>query len=160
MFSSMPTRIAVLFTLSTLRLVAFPQNFKVLVLDALNGKTQQNVKVDYFCEGRSPDQLNSPIESVLTGPDGMAQVPYKCASGARIELSVFPPGDGVYAKEECGGEGGVTIDEIMKTGFIADPSSDGNIWCPRRVSKKLKPVPAQVIIFVKKPTWWQAHVAG
>jgi len=47
----------------------------------------------------------------------------------------------------------------MQVGVISKPTADGGIWCPAKVSKKLKPIPGQVIIFVKKPTWWQKHVA-
>jgi hypothetical protein len=139
---------------------ASPQSFKVLVLDALNGKPQTNVRVDYFCEGQVGRSLNSPMQSILTGSDGVAQVPFGCRNGARIELSVLPPGNDEYSKEECGGLEPEPFDKIMANGFISDPSGAGNIWCPRKVSRKLKPVPGEVIIFVKKPTWWQVHVAG
>ena len=42
------------------------QDLKVLVLDALNGKPQAGVQVDYFCVGKPH---NSPSKSALTNSD-------------------------------------------------------------------------------------------
>jgi len=63
-------------------------------------------------------------------------------------------------KEQCGSDARTTLNEVRAVGFLSDPSSDDGIWCPAKVRKTLKPVPGQVTIFVKKPTWWQSHVAG
>jgi hypothetical protein len=129
--------------------------FKVLVLDALNGKPQPGVSVEYFCPGQG---WKRPPE-VKTGPDGAAEVPYACKDGEEA-LNVFPPGD-KGAKEECGGgPPEMKLSDIMTTGIISEPTADGNIWCPAKQRRKLKPVPGQVTIFVKKPTWWQSHIAG
>jgi hypothetical protein len=65
-----------------------------------------------------------------------------------------------YAKTQCGGVEPLTLQQISSTGNLSNPSSDGNIWCPTKISQKLKPVPGQVTIFIKKPTWYQVHVAG
>jgi 5-hydroxyisourate hydrolase-like protein (transthyretin family) len=134
------------------------QEIKVLVLDALDGKPQVKVIVQYSCEGQSW----SPANEVSTGDDGKAEVPFKCGKEGRIGFSVFAPDweHSEYAKSECGGLGAKTLEEILLTGFISDPSGAGNIWCPRKISRTLKPVPGQVTIFMKKPTWWQVHVAG
>jgi hypothetical protein len=34
------------------------------------------------------------------------------------------------------------------------------LWCPNKVSKTLKTALGLVVIFIKKQTWWQPHVAG
>jgi hypothetical protein len=73
-----------------------------------------------------------------------------------IEIAVFPPNK----KEQCGGDAGMTFNDVASGGFVSKPDSAGGIWCPTKVSRTLKPVPGQVTIFVKKPTWWQSHVAG
>jgi len=155
MFRSVINLVLVSATLLLSMPAAFCQSFNVLILDALDGKPQASVRIDYFCEG----QGWIPSNLVLTGTDGIAQVPSICGNGGQIELSAVPPGNDEYAKDECGGFGAST-QQIMTNGFISDPSGAGGIWCPRRVSKRLKPVPGEVIIFVKKPTWWQVHVAG
>jgi hypothetical protein len=128
------------------------QTFDVLVLDALNGKPQAGVKVNYFCSGRTNEL---PPKSVLTNSHGIAEVPYRCSSEAKIEINALAP----LPKEQCGEVAPLTPEEIS-SGVVSNPSAAGNIWCPTRVSKKLKPTPKQIIIFVKKPTWWQSHVAG
>ena len=48
----------------------------------------------------------------------------------------------------------------MKSIESCSHGAAGNIWCPNKVSKILKTAPGLVVIFVKKPTWWQPHVAG
>lgn len=132
-------------------LAAQTPTFHVLVLDALNGEPQPWVTVDYFCEGQGFKG-----NSIKTGTDGKAEIPYMCKDGARIEISTNPPGN----KEECGGVDALKIDDILTGGFISEPTGAGGIWCPNRQRRKLHPVPGQVTVFVKKPTWWQAHVAG
>jgi hypothetical protein len=125
---------------------------KVLVLDALDGKPQAGVDVDYVCD-EIPHALPHPV---ITDSAGVAEVPYSCRSEGKIELQAVPKGQ----KEGCGGGVAATIEDIKSTGVIGKPNSDGGIWCPDKVSRKLKPMPGQVILFIKKPTWWQSHIAG
>jgi hypothetical protein len=142
------------FVIGPIPSVAQAPTFKVLVLDALNGKPQPGVRVEYFC----PGQGLKPAPEVKTGSDGVAEVPYVCKEGE--EVNVFPPGDRA-AKEQCGGgPANMKLSDIMTTGIISEPTADGNIWCPAKQRRKLKPVPGQVTIFVKKPTWYQSHIAG
>jgi hypothetical protein len=60
-------------------------------------------------------------------------------------------------KEQCGELWPVSLSEVLSIGVLADPTSDGNIWCPRKASKKVKAIPGQITLFVKKPTWIQSH---
>ena len=129
------------------------QDLKVLVLDALDGKPQANVKVESLCVG-SPS--NSWGKSALTNDMGVATISYTCNGKQKIEISVYPPNK----KEQCGDDVNTSLDDITSMGFISNPSAAGGIWCPTKVSKTLKPVPGQITVFVKKPTWWQSHVAG
>jgi hypothetical protein len=129
-----------------------PPTIKVLVLDALNGKPQANVQVWYLCN-EIPHATNT---YAVTDVAGTAQVPYTCHAGKELELDAVLQGN----KEGCGGGVSATLEQIESSGVISNPSSDGGIWCPTKISKELKPVPGQVVLFVKKPTWWQAHVAG
>jgi len=131
------------------------QSFKVLVLDALDGKPQLGIKIGYFCESKG----GLPSNSVPTDASGVAEIPFICSEGTRIELSASGP-NVKYGKEECGDLEPITLQEILSVGIISNPSGDGGIWCPTKISRKLKPIPGQVILFVKKPTWWQVHVAG
>src|SRR5215469_4881754 len=123
------------------------QNLQVLVLDALNGKPQANVKIDYFC---TRPQHNSAYGNAVTNNEGLATFSNPCSNDEEIEISIYPPDK----KEQCG-IGAITLKEILALGAVAKPDSAGGIWCPTKVSKKLKPVPGQVTLFVKKPTWWQ-----
>jgi hypothetical protein len=125
---------------------------RVLVLDALDGRPQAGVDIDYLCQ-EIPHSLPAPV---ITDKTGIAEVPYSCNPGSKIELEAIPKG----RKEGCGGGVAATIENIESTGVISRPDSDGGIWCPTKISSKLKPVPGQVTLFVKKPTWWQSHVAG
>lgn len=131
---------------------AMAQDLHVLVLDALDGKPQADVEVEYFCT--SP-QHNSAHEKSLTNNEGLAKFPNPCSAEEGIEISVYPP----TKKEQCG-VGPFTLNEILAGGAVAQPEAAGGIWCPNKVSRTLKPVPGQIIMFVKKPTWWQSHVAG
>jgi hypothetical protein len=137
--------------LLTTSILAQAPTFRVLVLDALNGEPQPQVEVDYFCEGQGFKG-----ESAKTGLDGKAEIPYKCKGEARIEISLIPLGN----KDECGGVDALEIGDILTNGFISEPTGAGNDWCPNKQRRKLHSVPGQVTVFVKKPTWWQAHVAG
>lgn len=128
------------------------QDLEVLVLDALDGKPQANIGIEYFC---TRPQHNSAHKKVLTNTDGSARFVNPCSAEEEIEISIYPPNK----KEQCGVES-VNLKDILSTGVVAQPDAAGGIWCPTKVSKTLKPVPGQVIMFVKKPTWLQSHVAG
>jgi hypothetical protein len=128
------------------------EDLKLLVLDALDGKPQANVEVEYFCTGLPRNPAHT---TTLTNNEGFAMISNFCTDKQEIEIAVSP----TNKKEQCG-VGPVTLKEILSVGVVAKPDADGGIWCPTEVSKKLKPVPGQVIMFVKKPTWWQSHVAG
>ena len=141
------------FALLPLQVRAQASEVRVLVLDALDGKPQANVEVEYFCGG---PPLNSASTTVRTSDAGFAKLLNFCNDKQTIEISVFPPGK----KEQCGGGAPITFNDVVSTGFVSKPDSAGNIWCPTKVSKTLKPVPGLVVIFVKKPTWWQSHIAG
>jgi len=127
-------------------------NVKVLVLDALDGKPQAGVIVDYLCD----EIPHSTQTQAITDVAGIAVVPFTCKAGNKIELVAIPTNH----KEGCGGGVEATAEEIALTGVISRPDSDGGIWCPTKISRRLTPVPGQVTLFVKKPTWWQSHVAG
>ena len=131
---------------------AMAQDLQVLVLDALDGKPQANVGIEYFC---TRPQHNSEHKKAQTGKDGSAKFLNPCSVEEEIEISIYPPNK----KEQCG-VGSVTLKDILSVGVVAQPDAAGGIWCPTKVSKTFKPVPGQVIMFVKKPTWWQSHVAG
>ena len=127
-------------------------SFQVLVLDALNGKPQANVTIPYLCD-EIPHSLTT---QATTDAKGVAVIPYTCKSGNKIELDAVPG----IGKEGCGGGVDATLEEIMSNGIVSHPDSAGGIWCPTKISRKLTSVPGQVILFVKKPTWWQSHIAG
>lgn len=125
---------------------------RVLVLDALDGKPQAGVHVYYLCD-EIPHSTNS---YEVTDKTGTADVPFSCRPGNKIELDAVPK----TGKEGCGGGVAGTLQEIKSVGVISEPDSAGGIRSPTKISRKLTPVPGQVILFVKKPTWWQSHVAG
>ena len=129
------------------------QDLQILVLDALNGKPQANVKVESLCAGPPSNQWG---KSAFTNDKGIATVSYACNVKQAIEIEVFPPNK----KEQCGDDVNTNLSDVTSRGFISNPSAAGGIWCPTKVSRTLKPVPGRVIMFVKKPTWWQSHVAG
>lgn len=128
------------------------QDLQVLVLDALDAKPQAHVEVEYFC---TRTQHNSTHRTALTNNDGLAKFSDPCSDEEEIEISIYPPDK----KEQCG-VGPIALKDILSVGAVAKPDAAGGIWCPTKVSKILKPVPGQLIMFVKKPTWWQSHVAG
>src|SRR5579875_3820193 len=126
---------------------AVAQDLKILVLDALDGKPQASVEVEYFCVG---PPLNSEHWTAITNEEGFVKIPDLCSEKKQeIDVAVFPRNK----KEECG-VGPVTLKQILSVGVVAKPDADGGIWCPTTVSRTLKPVPGQVVLFVKKPTWW------
>jgi 5-hydroxyisourate hydrolase-like protein (transthyretin family) len=129
------------------------QDLKVLVLDALDGKPQAGVEVQFFCIGLPP---TSPSNRFITNNEGFVKISNPCNDQQKIEISVFSPNK----KEQCGDDFAMTFDDVVATGFISKPDSAGGIWCPTKVSRRLKAVPGQVILFVKKPTWYQSHIAG
>jgi hypothetical protein len=132
------------------------QELQVLVLDALDGKPQSNVTVKSLCVGPPSYVWGKPL---VTNDKGAATIAYLCNDEQKLEISVYPPNK----KEQCGDDAMTMFNDAASGGFISDPSAIGGIgqmWCPNKVSKTLKPVPGQVIMFVKKPTWWQSHVAG
>jgi hypothetical protein len=147
-----PFILAFVFVRAIATSVAAPVSVRVLVLDALDGKPQGNVVIQYYCD----EIPHSTTTEVTTDATGIAVVPYTCRSGNKLALAAVPK----IGKEGCGGGIGATLDEIRSTGVVSHPDSDGGIWCPTKISRKLTPVPGQVTLFVKKPTWWQAHVAG
>jgi hypothetical protein len=130
--------------------VLVAQNVKVLVLDALSGKPQSGVEVHYFCQSGAHNFL--PEDSDITNSEGLAIVSYPCKEDQKIEFSVT-----ALPKEECGGLDTVTFKEISSVGIISAPDGEGQMQCPTKISRKLKPISGQVIIFVKKPSWWQSH---
>jgi hypothetical protein len=135
--------------------LAKAQTFKVRVLDALNGKPYNDIPINYYC-----DRYVNTVK--VTDSNGFAVIPYECKDGERIKIDTFiANGTTIWAGkvEECGWLEPQSIEQIMQVGVISKPTAAGGIWCPAKVSKNLKPIPGQVIIFVKKPTWGQSHVA-
>jgi hypothetical protein len=117
------------------------QSFKVLVLDALNGKPESGAIVRYFCVGLG---WNSKDE-VRTGMDGIAQVPYQCREGTE-QFAVGVPGG---VKGECGEVGSLKLSDILSTGIISEPERASDyFWCPTSQRSKFKPIPGQVTVFV------------
>jgi hypothetical protein len=98
---------------------AMAQDLKVLVLDALDGTTQANVKVDYFC---TRPQYNSAHKRALTNNEGLAQVSNPCRDEEQIEISIYPPSK----KEQCG-VGPITLKDIVSLGVVAKPDAAGGI---------------------------------
>ena len=136
----------ILLILASQALVA--QDVRVLVLDAVDGKPQRGAEVHYFC--RSETRNIFPVDSDLTNSDGIAIVSYPCKENQRIVLDVT-----ALPKEECGDLRPVTFNDISGVGIISPPDGEGEMQCPTKISRKLKPVPGQVILFIKKPSFWQ-----
>ena len=80
--------------------------FKVLVLDALDGKPQIGVEVTSFCEGVG----YIPHNEVKSGSDGVAEEAYQCKEGAE-QITVDVPGE---AKGECGGLGALKLSNMSR----------------------------------------------
>jgi hypothetical protein len=131
----------------------YAQDLKVLVLDALTGKPQANTEVSSLCAG---PPSNASGKAVYTDGKGIAIIPYICSDTQMIEIEALPPNK----KEQCGDDVKTGLNYVISKGFISNPSAAGGIWCPSKVSSTLKAVPGQITLFVKKPTWWQSHVAG
>jgi hypothetical protein len=131
----------------------FAQDLKIKVLDALSGKPQANVKVTSLCAGPPRNVSGKPA---YTDDQGIASLTYECSNEQMMEIEVFPPNK----KEQCGDDVKVSLKDVTSVGFVSNPSAAGGIWCPAKISSTLRPVPGHVVLFVKKPTWWQSHVAG
>jgi hypothetical protein len=130
--------------------VLVAQNVNVLVLDALSGKPQSGVEVHYFCQSGTHNFL--PEDSDITNSEGRAIVSYPCKEDQKIEFWV-----NALKREECGELDAVTFTEISSVGIISPPDGEGQMQCPTKISRKLKPVSGQIIIFTKTPSWWQSH---
>jgi hypothetical protein len=127
------------------------QTFKVLVLDAVSGKPQSKMQVDYYCRD---SRRNYSVEEDDTDSEGMVVVPYTC-KGEEPQIVIGVTG---LPKEQCGSSGvAATFEEISSLGIISPPDVAGEMQCTTKISRKLKLVPGQVIIFVKKPSWLQSH---
>jgi hypothetical protein len=131
------------------------QSVRVLVLDAKSGKSQSGVEVYYFCSRPCPPHNFLPPDSDITNSEGLAIVGLPCHEGDNIDFFVT-----ALPKEECGGEVYVTFKEILSVGIISPPDAAGEMHCPTKISRNLKPAPGQVIIFIKKPSWVQYHFGG
>jgi hypothetical protein len=137
------------------------QKFKVRVLDALNGKPYADMPVNYFCF-REGERAHSSDKTTATDSTGFAEIVYECKKGETINIltgALDGKSKWTGKVEECGYLDSLSIDQILNVGIISNPSAPGGIWCPAKISKKMKPTPGQVVIFAKKPTWWQKHVA-
>jgi hypothetical protein len=132
------------------------QMFKVSVLNALNGTPFKGVKVFYICEG----QYFDPSKWFMTDTNGIAEIPYVCRD-TRVKIDLGTGSDTIWDSkvEECGDLTYQTLQQILDIGIISNPTAEGGLWCPAKISKKMKPIPGQVIIFVKKPTWYQKNIA-
>jgi len=127
------------------------QEVKVLVLDALSGKPEAGAEVQYLCAGTRENYGQS--APVVTNGEGYVQVKITCRDKDKVQLWVLPK----LPKEECGDLNLFSVADVAASGMLADPTADGGIWCPKKASKKVKAIPGQVTLFVKKPTWIQSH---
>ena len=134
-------------------IVLVAQSVRVLVPDALNGKPQSGVEVHYYCQSETRNFF--PVDLDITNPEGIALVSHPCQEDQKIVFFVT-----ALPKEECGGEPSLTFKEISEAGIINPPDAAGEMHCPTKISRKLKPVPGQVIIFIKKPSWFQYRFGG
>lgn len=128
------------------------QKIKVWVLDASDGRSYGDIEIRSFCEEGG---TSSPAQSMKTNAYGLAEVPFTCASGTKLKVSTHIEGDKL---SECGEMEGQTLEQLLKVGYISDPRAAGGIWCSAKVSKKMRPVPGAVVLFVKNPRWSPAHV--
>ena len=143
---------AVLLTMLSASAPLMAQTIRVLVLDALSGKPQSGVEVHYFCQSAMHNFL--PADSDITNSEGIALVAYTCKQDHHLQMFVT-----ALPKEECGDVPSLTFEQVSTVGVIS-PANGAGMDCPTKVSRKLNPVPGQVIIFIKKPSWWQAHFDG
>jgi hypothetical protein len=155
-----PIVVSVLLSAVTINAGAQSSSFKVQVMDALDGKPYNDIPIIYYCD--DPAQFKVTRKRTVTDSNGFAVVPYECKDSQKVQISTFiANGETIWAGkvEECGYLQPQDIEQILSVGVISKPTAAGGIWCPVKVSKKMKPIPGQVTIFVKKPTWWQKHVA-
>ena len=125
--------------------------FEILVLDAISGRPEANTKITFFCEAP-----RTPSTSVFTDGSGLTHVPFYCSQGTKIQFTIYPR----IQKEQCGGNPSLTLEEILSKGVVSSPVSDGGLFCSStKFIKRLVPVPGRVVVFVKKPSWWQSHIA-
>jgi len=136
----------IIFALAPTAVVA--QDVRVLVLDAVNGKPQRGAKVHHYCETETRNIF--PVETDITNSDGIAIVPYSCKENQKMSFFVT-----ALPKDECSDLRAVTFKQIFEEGIISSPDGEGEMQCTTKVSRTLKPVPGQVIIFIKKPSFWQ-----
>jgi hypothetical protein len=92
------------------------QELQIRVLDALDGKPQANVEVEYFC---TRTQHNSEHKSALTNNDGLAKISNPCSAEEEIAISIYPPNK----KKQCG-VGPITLKEVLSVGAVAKPDAD------------------------------------
>ena len=133
------------------------QSFKVLVLDAVSGKPQENIHVNFYCSDSRRNYF--PVEEDDTDSEGIVNIPYKCKGDQpKIVINAGGAVEMRHHKEQCGGDEVVaSYEQISSKGIISSPDEAGQMQCTTKISRKLKPVPGQVVIFVKKPSWWQSH---
>jgi len=130
------------------------QKIKVRVLGALNGKPYEGIEIYSLCEDSGS---YSSTQRTKTDANGLAEILFSCEKGMKFKVSTYLEGDKL---SECGEMEGQTLQELLEVGFISDPRAAGGIWCPAKISRRMKPIPGEIILFVKRPTWWQSHVAG
>jgi hypothetical protein len=128
------------------------QSVRVLVLDAKSGKPQAGVEVYYFCSSPFLHRNFLPPDSDITNSQGLAIIDLACHEEDSVDFFVT-----ALPKEECGGEIYVTVKDTLSAGIISQPDAAGEMHCPTKISRKLKPVPGEVVIFIKKPNWVQYH---
>src|SRR5579863_1916268 len=127
------------------------QSFRVLVLDAVSGKPQKQMQVLYACEDR---HRNYPPDEDDTDSGGIVVIADKC-KGEDPKIAIGVTG---LPKEQCGASFVVaSFEEISSQGIVSAPDAAGEMQCTTKISRNLKPIPGQVVIFVKKPSWWQSH---
>jgi len=85
------------------------QKIKVLVLGALNGKPYGSIEIHYVCEDGG---TWSPSQFVTTNNDGLAVVPFTCATGVKFKVGTYIEGDKL---SECGEMEGQTIQKSLRS---------------------------------------------
>jgi hypothetical protein len=107
------------------------------------------VRIELLCVGEPSNFRGKPA---VTDDKGLAAISYTCNDEQTFSILVSPPN----RKEQCGDDAEMSFKVAVSVGIVSSPLSDGEmggLGCPTRVSKNLKPIPGQVIMFVKKPTW-------